>query len=214
MKTENVKFLPSLPQVVLQGIKKSFEGAHWDAKIYWKSPASLWNSKTVNILMLASTHSCFVLIWPTYSLLKWIWYHGFSALIFQKILLISQKLLGVSKSEYRKSPELLIEVCLFDWTPSWSRESGFPLFRNFASRLGMTFQLNSLEPRNRPIQSQHQKNICSLIPVIILNKRWTLNISRGSCPKSPWSRLVPSQNGHFLGTLFRNSRSVYFAWLR
>ena len=32
LKTENVKFLTSLPQVVLQYIKKSFEGAHWDAK--------------------------------------------------------------------------------------------------------------------------------------------------------------------------------------
>ena len=33
-KTENVKFLTSLPQAVLQDMKKSFEGAHWDAKNY------------------------------------------------------------------------------------------------------------------------------------------------------------------------------------
>ena len=32
--TENVKFLTSPPQVVLQDTKKSFEGAHWDAKNY------------------------------------------------------------------------------------------------------------------------------------------------------------------------------------
>ena len=52
MKTENVKFLTSTPQVVLQDIKKSFKGAHWNAKIYWNSPASLWNSTTVTMLML------------------------------------------------------------------------------------------------------------------------------------------------------------------
>ena len=34
LKTENGKFLISLPQVVLQDIKKSIEGAHWDAKNY------------------------------------------------------------------------------------------------------------------------------------------------------------------------------------
>jgi len=32
LKTEKVKFLTSLPQVVLKDMKKSFEGAHWDAK--------------------------------------------------------------------------------------------------------------------------------------------------------------------------------------
>ena len=47
MKTENVKFLTSLPQFVLQDIKKSFEGAHLDAKNYWKLPVSLWNSTIV-----------------------------------------------------------------------------------------------------------------------------------------------------------------------
>ena len=31
-KTENVQFLTSQPQVVFQGIRKSFEGAHWDSK--------------------------------------------------------------------------------------------------------------------------------------------------------------------------------------
>ena len=34
LKTEKVKFLTSLPQVVLQDTKKSFERAHWDAKNY------------------------------------------------------------------------------------------------------------------------------------------------------------------------------------
>ena len=131
-------FLIAFNQKYLQGIKKIFEDVHLDAKIYQISSATLWNFTIVITLMLASTHSCFVLIWPTYSLLKWIWYHGFSALIFQKILLISQKLLGVSKSEYRRSSELLIEVFLFDWTPSWRKESGFLLFRDFTSRLGMT----------------------------------------------------------------------------
>ena len=41
LKTEKVKFSTSSPQVVLQDIKKSFEGAHWDAKNYWNSPVSL-----------------------------------------------------------------------------------------------------------------------------------------------------------------------------
>ena len=34
LKSENVQFLTSPPQVVLQDMKKSFEGAHWDAKNY------------------------------------------------------------------------------------------------------------------------------------------------------------------------------------
>ena len=41
LKTENINILTSLPQVVLQDIKRSFEGAHWDAKNYGNSPASL-----------------------------------------------------------------------------------------------------------------------------------------------------------------------------
>ena len=32
LKTENIKFLTSPPQVVLQDIKTSFKGANWDAK--------------------------------------------------------------------------------------------------------------------------------------------------------------------------------------
>ena len=51
MKTENVKFLTSPPQVVLQDTKKSFEGAHWDAKNNWNSHASLWNSTIVTTLI-------------------------------------------------------------------------------------------------------------------------------------------------------------------
>ena len=39
-KTESLKFLTSQPLVVLQDIKKSFEGVHWDAKNYSNSPAS------------------------------------------------------------------------------------------------------------------------------------------------------------------------------
>ena len=34
LKTENVKFLTSLPQVVLKDMKKSFEGTHLVAKNY------------------------------------------------------------------------------------------------------------------------------------------------------------------------------------
>ena len=41
----------ALPQVVLQEIKKSFEGVHWGAKTYWISPASIWNSTTITTLM-------------------------------------------------------------------------------------------------------------------------------------------------------------------
>ena len=32
LKTKNIKILTSLPKIVLQVIKKSFVGAHWDAK--------------------------------------------------------------------------------------------------------------------------------------------------------------------------------------
>ena len=34
LKTKSVKILTSLPQIVSQDIKKSFEGAHWDAKTH------------------------------------------------------------------------------------------------------------------------------------------------------------------------------------
>ena len=44
-------FLTALNQKVLQDIKKSFEDVHLDAKIYWISPASLWNSTTVIMLI-------------------------------------------------------------------------------------------------------------------------------------------------------------------
>ena len=44
LKTENTQFLTALYQVVLQDIKKSFEEAHLDAKIYWISSATPWNS--------------------------------------------------------------------------------------------------------------------------------------------------------------------------
>ena len=51
METENVKFLTSPSLVTLQDTKKSFEEAHWDAKNYWISTASLWNSTTVTTLI-------------------------------------------------------------------------------------------------------------------------------------------------------------------
>ena len=43
---ENSQFLTALTQKVLQGIKKSFEYAHWDIKIYWILPDTLRNSTT------------------------------------------------------------------------------------------------------------------------------------------------------------------------
>ena len=41
-------------------------------------------------------------------------------------------------------------VCLFERTPSWRKESGYPIVRDFASRPGLNihFQAN---PRNIPI---------------------------------------------------------------
>ena len=46
-KTEIIPFLTALSQFVLQGIKKSIKEAHLDAKIYWISSATLWDSTTV-----------------------------------------------------------------------------------------------------------------------------------------------------------------------
>ena len=40
----------ALPQVVLEYIKKFFEGVHRGAKTYWILPATLWNSTTVTTL--------------------------------------------------------------------------------------------------------------------------------------------------------------------
>ena len=42
----------ALPQVFLHDIKKSFEGAHLDAKNYQNLLASLWNSTTVTTLVM------------------------------------------------------------------------------------------------------------------------------------------------------------------
>ena len=53
--TENTQFFDILNQVVLKDIKKSFEEAHLDAKIYWISSATLWNSTTVTTLMCNSS---------------------------------------------------------------------------------------------------------------------------------------------------------------
>ena len=47
---ENSQFLTALTQKVLQGIKKSFENAYWDMKIYWILPDTLGNSTTVTML--------------------------------------------------------------------------------------------------------------------------------------------------------------------
>ena len=38
LNSENAQFLMTLPQTVLQDIKKSFEYVHCDVKIYWISP--------------------------------------------------------------------------------------------------------------------------------------------------------------------------------
>ena len=46
------QFLTALTQKVLQGVKKSFEYVHWDIKIYWILPDTLWNSTTVTMLMI------------------------------------------------------------------------------------------------------------------------------------------------------------------
>ena len=48
---ENSQFLRALTQKVLKVIKKSFEYAHWNTKIYWISLVSLWNSTTVTMLL-------------------------------------------------------------------------------------------------------------------------------------------------------------------
>ena len=41
----------ALNQTVLQGIKKSFEHAYLDVKIYWILPASVWSSDTAITLL-------------------------------------------------------------------------------------------------------------------------------------------------------------------
>ena len=50
--------LTPLTQKVLQGIKKSFEYAHWDIKIYWISPDTPRNSTTVITLMTGFIFTC------------------------------------------------------------------------------------------------------------------------------------------------------------
>ena len=52
LNSENAQFLMALPQTVLQDGKKSFEYVHWDVKIYWISPETLWNSTTLFMLMV------------------------------------------------------------------------------------------------------------------------------------------------------------------
>ena len=52
VKTKNTQSLTVFNQVVTQDIKKSFEEAHLDAKMYWISTATLWNSTTVTTLLL------------------------------------------------------------------------------------------------------------------------------------------------------------------
>ena len=47
----------ALPQVVLQCIKQSFKGAHFGAKKYWISPASLWNFTIFTTLLYILTCS-------------------------------------------------------------------------------------------------------------------------------------------------------------
>ena len=50
LKSENALLLTTRNQVVLQGTNKSFQDVHLNAKVYWISTASLWNSATVLIL--------------------------------------------------------------------------------------------------------------------------------------------------------------------
>ena len=51
LKSENALLLTTRNQVVLQGTNKSFQDVHLNAKVYWISTASLWNSTTVVILV-------------------------------------------------------------------------------------------------------------------------------------------------------------------
>ena len=53
---ENSKVFTAIAQKVLQGVKKSFEYAHWNIKVYWILPDTLWNSTTVTML----TYSLYV----------------------------------------------------------------------------------------------------------------------------------------------------------
>ena len=47
---EMCPILTALNQKLLQDIKKFFEDVHFDVKIYWISPATLWNSMTISSL--------------------------------------------------------------------------------------------------------------------------------------------------------------------
>ena len=47
LKTKNSCFLTALNQNILQDVKKSFDDVHLDAKFYFISPTSQWNSTTV-----------------------------------------------------------------------------------------------------------------------------------------------------------------------
>ena len=58
----------TLPQAVLQCIKKSSKGVHRGAKTYWISPASLWNSTTITTLLYNYTMKNFW--WVLYSIHK------------------------------------------------------------------------------------------------------------------------------------------------
>ena len=90
LKTEIIPFLTVLNQVVLQNVKKSFEEAHFDAKIYWISSATPWNSIIVItlpsrpifyikiIIYLRSKHK--LIFWPTWVIFntsvrksRWLW---------------------------------------------------------------------------------------------------------------------------------------------
>ena len=51
-KTENTQFLTALNQFVLGNMKKSFKEAHLDAKIYWISSATPWNSTIIITLLI------------------------------------------------------------------------------------------------------------------------------------------------------------------
>ena len=49
--------MSALTQKVLLAIKKPFEYAHWDMKIYWISPDTLRNSTIVTMLLFTDFNS-------------------------------------------------------------------------------------------------------------------------------------------------------------
>ena len=59
--TKNIWFLTASNQKVLQSIKKSFQDAHLDVKVYWILTDTLQNSKTTTMLSDSSDRCLFTL---------------------------------------------------------------------------------------------------------------------------------------------------------